>query len=160
MKDCLFCSNYYQPLHQKRLLESIPSFCQPPLKKISNEIPLKIMSTQKIMILKRTSDLLFLVRKGHEYKRNTRVCTNMRSLQRMIAFCVQRFLPFRWETSKLCTSRLKPPQPPIRALAGDCGDFHLIYTSFWFPGRQGICLKSQSSINETTSTIKIFWHTH
>ena len=27
------------------------------------------------------------------------------------------------------------PPPPIRALAGDCGDFHLIYTSFWFPGR-------------------------
>ena len=97
------------------------------------------------MILKRTSDVLFLVRKGHEYKRNTRVCTNMRSLQRMIAFCVQRFLPFRRETSKLCTSHLKSPQPPIQALAGDCGDFHLIYTSFWFPGRRGIHLKSWSS---------------
>ena len=37
------------------------------------------------------------------------------------------------------------PTPPIRALAGVCRDFHLIYTSFWFPGRQGIRLKSQSS---------------
>ena len=39
----------------------------------------------------------------------------------------------------------KPPAPPIRALAGDCRDFHLIYTSFWFPGRRGIRLKSRSS---------------
>ena len=37
------------------------------------------------------------------------------------------------------------PSPPIRALAGDCGDFHVIYTSFWFPGRRGIRLKSRSS---------------
>ena len=37
------------------------------------------------------------------------------------------------------------PAPPIRALAGDCGDFHLIYTSFWFRGRRGIRLKSLSS---------------
>ena len=36
----------------------------------------------------------------------------------------------------LCTSHLKPPHPPIRALARDYGDFHLIYTSFWFPGRR------------------------
>ena len=34
---------------------------------------------------------------------------------------------------------------PIRALAGDCRDFQLIYTSFWFPSRRGIHLKSQSS---------------
>ena len=38
-----------------------------------------------------------------------------------------------------------PAPPPIRALAGDCGDFHLMYTSFWFPGRGEICLKSWSS---------------
>ena len=36
------------------------------------------------------------------------------------------------------------PAPPIRALVGDCGDFHLIYTSFWFPDRKGIRLKSRS----------------
>ena len=36
------------------------------------------------------------------------------------------------------TSHLKAPHPPIRALAGDCGDFHLIYTEFWFPGRREI----------------------
>ena len=29
--------------------------------------------------------------------------------------------------------------------AGGCGDFHLIYTSFWFPSRRGIHLKSWSS---------------
>ena len=50
--------------------------------------------------------------------------------------------------------------PPIWALVRDCEDFHLIYTSFWFPGRQGIRIKTWSSINETTTTIKIFWHTH
>ena len=44
----------------------------------------------------------------------------------------------------LCTSHLKPSHPPIRALAGDCEDFHLISTSFWFPGRRGIRLKSRS----------------
>ena len=38
-----------------------------------------------------------------------------------------------------------PPPPPIRALAGDCGDFHLIYTPFWFPGRQGVSWKSRPS---------------
>ena len=38
-----------------------------------------------------------------------------------------------------------PAPPPIRALAGDCGDFHLIYTSFWFPSRRGIRSKSRSS---------------
>ena len=38
-----------------------------------------------------------------------------------------------------------PPPPPIRALAGDCGDFHLIYTPFWFPGRRGIRWKSRPS---------------
>ena len=48
--------------------------------------------------------------------------------------------------TNLCISHLRPPHPPtIRALAGDCGDLHLIYTSFWFPGRQGIRLKSRSS---------------
>ena len=60
----------------------------------------------------------------------------------------------------LSTRHLKPPHPLIRTLVGDCGDFHLIYTSFWLPGRRGIRLKSRSSINETTSTLKIFWHTH
>ena len=44
-----------------------------------------------------------------------------------------------------CTRHLKTPHPPIRALAGDCGDFHLIHTSFWFPGRRGIRSKSRSS---------------
>ena len=29
--------------------------------------------------------------------------------------------------------------------AGGCGDFHLINTSFWFPSRRGIHLKSWSS---------------
>ena len=38
-----------------------------------------------------------------------------------------------------------PAPPPIRAIAGSCGDFHLMYTSFWFPGRRGIRLKSRSS---------------
>ena len=38
-----------------------------------------------------------------------------------------------------------PAPPPIRALAGDCGDFHLIYTSFWSPSRGRIRLKSRSS---------------
>ena len=38
-----------------------------------------------------------------------------------------------------------PHSPPIRALAGDCGDFQLIYTSFWFPSRRGIRLNSLSS---------------
>ena len=47
-------------------------------------------------------------------------------------------------TLKSCTSHLKPPHPPSRALAGDCRDFYLIYTSFWFPGRRGIRLKSRS----------------
>ena len=72
------------------------------------------------------------------------------------------------ENSLLKTVYWNPPLPPIRALAGDCGEFHLIYTSFWFPSRRGIRLKSPSShllpgqvidfrsINETTSTIKIF----
>ena len=41
------------------------------------------------------------------------------------------------------------PAPPIRVLAGDCGDFHLIHTSFWFPGRRGIHLKSWSSHPQT-----------
>ena len=59
----------------------------------------------------------------------------------------------------LSTRHLKPPHPLIRTLVGDCGDFHLIYTSLWFPGRRGIRLKSRSSINETTSTLKIYWHT-
>ena len=46
----------------------------------------------------------------------------------------------------LCTIHLKPPHsPPSRVLAGDCEDFHLISTSFWFPGRRGIRLKSRSS---------------
>ena len=35
--------------------------------------------------------------------------------------------------------------PPHSGLSGDCGDFHLIYTSFSFPGGRGICLKSRSS---------------
>jgi len=34
------------------------------------------------------------------------------------------------------------PAPPHSGLGGD---FQLIYTSFWFPGRRGICLKSRSS---------------
>ena len=55
------------------------------------------------------------------------------------------FLLWWFLVSVLCTSHLKPPHPPIRALAGDCGDFHFIYTSVWFPGRQGIRLKSWSS---------------
>ena len=38
-----------------------------------------------------------------------------------------------------------PRTPPIRALMGDCGDFHLIFTSFWFPGRRKIRLKSRSA---------------
>ena len=54
------------------------------------------------------------------------------------------------------TSHLKTMHPPIRALVGDCGNVHHIYTSFWFPGRRGIRLNSWSSTNETTSTIKIF----
>ena len=45
----------------------------------------------------------------------------------------------------LCTSHLKPPHPPIKALVGDCGDFRLIYTLFWFLGTRGIRLKSRSS---------------
>ena len=40
---------------------------------------------------------------------------------------------------------LETPSPPIRALAEDCRDFHLVYTSFWFPGWGGIRLKSRSS---------------
>ena len=43
-----------------------------------------------------------------------------------------------------CTSH-PPHPPPIRALAVDCGDFHLIYASFWFPVRRGIRLKSRFS---------------
>ena len=37
---------------------------------------------------------------------------------------------------------LAPPPQPARALAGDCGDFHLVYTSFWLPGKRGIRSKS------------------
>ena len=38
-----------------------------------------------------------------------------------------------------------PRSPPIRALAGYCGDFHLVYSSFLVPGRQEILLKLRSS---------------
>ena len=38
-----------------------------------------------------------------------------------------------------------PAPPPIRALAGDYGDFHLRYTPFWFPGRRGISWRSRST---------------
>ena len=34
----------------------------------------------------------------------------------------------------LCPSHLKPLHPSIRALAGDCEEFHLIYTSFCYLG--------------------------
>ena len=60
--------------------------------------------------------------------------------------------------------------PPILALAGDCGDSHLIYTSFWYPVEgelawsHGLRIPNRvnlsRSMNEITSTIKIFWHTH
>ena len=39
---------------------------------------------------------------------------------------------------KLCTSHLKPPDPPPRGWPGYCGDIHFMFTKYWFPGSRGI----------------------
>ena len=66
------------------------------------------------------------------------------------------FTPLANKHTCLCTSHLKLPHPPIWALVEDYGDFHLIYASFWFPGRRGIRLKSRSSHPRMPYRV-IFW---
>ena len=70
--------------------------------------------------------------------------TKWRELSRVAVSCMtnifRRVAPLAEDSRRRlaeCTHQsFETPAPPIRALAGDCGHFHLMYTSFWFPGRR------------------------